>query len=97
MTTRDPGASDVFTQGFGRSPRSTARAASRPAATITWGFEVFVQLVMAAITTWPSSMSLGLSAHPGRHGRANAYELGASDGSANRRRPRNNGSGAPHR
>src|SRR6266853_6224872 len=37
-------------------PFSTAFLASRPAATITEGFEVLVQLVMAAITTEPSWM-----------------------------------------
>ncbi len=45
----------VFTHGLGGSPRSTARWATRPAATITWGLEVLVQLVMAATTTAPSS------------------------------------------
>ena len=54
MTTFDPGASDVLTQGLVVMPRSTAFLASRPAATITDGFEVLVQLVMAAITTEPS-------------------------------------------
>ena len=54
MTTREPGASEVLTHGLERSPRSTAFLASRPAATMTWGFDVFVQLVMAAITTSPS-------------------------------------------
>ena len=34
-------------------PRSTAFFATMPAATITEGFEVLVQLVMAAITTLP--------------------------------------------
>ena len=53
MTTFDPGASEVFTQGLVVRPRSTAFLASRPAATITDGFEVLVQLVMAAITTEP--------------------------------------------
>ncbi|GIU99246.1 MAG: hypothetical protein KatS3mg014_0862 [Actinomycetota bacterium] len=53
MTTREPGASDVFTHGFVSRPRSTARLASSPAASITEGFEVFVQLVMAAIATEP--------------------------------------------
>src|SRR5438094_9079618 len=57
MTTRDPGASDVFTQGFVSSPRSTAFLARSPAATITWGFDVLVQLVMAAMATWPWSSS----------------------------------------
>ena len=57
MTTREPGASDVFTQGLVESPRSTAFLASRPAATITCGFDVLVQLVMAAMVTWPWSSS----------------------------------------
>ena len=45
-------------------PRSTAFLASRPAASITDGLEVLVQLVMAAITTapWPSRSSLPFSA-----------------------------------
>src|ERR1051325_2984908 len=55
MTTFEPGARLVFTQGFEVSPRSTAFFASRPAATITEGFEVLVQLVIAAITTHPFS------------------------------------------
>src|SRR5580704_6829146 len=59
MTTRDPGASDVFTQGLERSPRATAFWASSPAASITCGLDVFVQLVIAAITTWPSATSTG--------------------------------------
>src|ERR1700681_3540785 len=58
MTTRDPGASEVLTQGLDRSPRSTARLARRPAPIITWGLEVLVQLVIAAITTSPSWTSL---------------------------------------
>ena len=53
-TTRDPGASDVFTQGRGRSPRCTARRATSPAATMPAGFDVFVQLVIAAMTMSPS-------------------------------------------
>ncbi len=55
MTTRDPGASVVLTHGFGERPRSTACRATRPAATMTWGFDVLVQLVMAATTMAPSS------------------------------------------
>src|SRR5947209_14975951 len=43
----------VLTAGLTRNPRSTAFLASRPAPTITAGLEVFVQLVMAAITTEP--------------------------------------------
>jgi hypothetical protein len=53
----EPGARLDFTHGLRWSPRSTAFLASSPAAIITDGFEVFVQLVIAAITTapWPIS------------------------------------------
>src|SRR6266508_102430 len=47
MTTLEPGASEVLTHGLAR----------RPAAIITEGLEVLVQLVMAAITTSPWSRS----------------------------------------
>ena len=57
MTTREPGASEVFTQGFDVSPRALAFFASNPAATSTAGFDVFVQLVMAAMSTAPSATS----------------------------------------
>src|SRR5665213_1448101 len=57
MTTRDPGARLVLTHGFGRKPLSTAFLARRPAASMTWGLDVLVQLVMAATTTCPSSIS----------------------------------------
>ena len=57
MTTVEPGASEVFTHGLRARPRSTALRASRPAAIITLGFEVLVQLVIAAITTRPWSSS----------------------------------------
>ena len=53
MTTFEPGASEVLTQGRVLSPFSTAFLATRPAATITIGFEVLVQLVIAAMTTEP--------------------------------------------
>ena len=53
LTTREPGASEVFTQGLTLSPRSTAFFASSPAASITVGFEVLVHEVMAAMTTSP--------------------------------------------
>ena len=53
LTTREPGASEVFTHGLTLSPRSTAFFASSPAASITAGFEVLVHEVMAAITTSP--------------------------------------------
>src|SRR5437867_10830392 len=55
VTTFDPGARLVFTHGWRDRPRSTAFFASRPAPIITLGFDVFVQLVMAAITTEPCS------------------------------------------
>ena len=53
MTTFEPGARLVLTHGLRVRPRSTAFLASRPAPTITDGFEVLVQLVIAAITTAP--------------------------------------------
>src|SRR5688572_770881 len=53
LTTREPGASDVFTHGLVRRPSSIAFRASRPAASITAGFDVLVHDVMAAITTSP--------------------------------------------
>src|SRR3569832_2386451 len=48
VTTLEPGARLVFTQGFTCRPRRTALRASRPAAISTDGFDVLVQLVMAA-------------------------------------------------
>ena len=57
MTTCEPGASVVLTHGLLRSPFAAAFFATRPAAISTDGFDVFVQLVIAAITTapWPSA------------------------------------------
>jgi hypothetical protein len=55
VTTREPGASDDFTHGFRCNPSSTAFFATRPAAIITAGFDVFVHEVIAAITTEPWS------------------------------------------
>src|SRR3954469_9403574 len=55
VTTFEPGARLVFTHGFRVSPRSNAFFATRPAPIMTLGFDVFVQLVMAAITTAPCS------------------------------------------
>src|ERR1700747_2930700 len=55
MTTLDPGASEVFTHGLRFRPRSTAFLASRAAPTMTEGLDVFVQEVIAAITTLPWS------------------------------------------
>src|SRR5438105_14301143 len=47
----------VFPQGLMCTPRSTAFFASKPAPIINEGFEVFVQLVMAAMTTAPLERS----------------------------------------
>src|SRR5260370_1852844 len=55
MTTLEPGASVVFTHGLRTSPASTAFLATSAAPTMTEGLEVFVQEVMAAITTEPWS------------------------------------------
>ena len=55
VTTWLPGASEVFTHGFGTSPSARALRATRPAASITAGLEVLVHEVIEAITTspWP--------------------------------------------
>src|SRR5439155_13358649 len=55
VTTLDPGARLVLTHGRRWSPACTAFFASSPAPSMTEGFDVFVQLVMAAITTAPWS------------------------------------------
>src|ERR1700733_8272474 len=55
MTTLEPGARVVLTQGLRDRPRSTAFFARRAAPIITYGLDVFVQEVIAAITTWPWS------------------------------------------
>ena len=60
MTTLEPGASVVFTQGLVASPASTAFLASSAAPTMTDGFEVLVHDVMAAITTEPWSTEVCL-------------------------------------
>ena len=53
MTTFDPGARVVLTQGLLLNPFSTAFLASKAAPIITDGFEVFVHEVIDAITTSP--------------------------------------------
>ena len=53
---REPGASEVLTCGLTERPASTAFLASRPAASITLGFEVLVHEVIAAISTSPLPM-----------------------------------------
>src|ERR1700709_380589 len=71
MTTLDPGASVVFTHGLLVSPRSTAFLASSAAPIITCGLDVLVQEVIAAMTTWPGSISVsGPPSMPARVGRA---------------------------
>src|SRR5882757_2564756 len=57
MTTFEPGASVVLTQGLRFSPRSTAFFASSAAATITDGLDVLVHDVIAAIATAPWSIT----------------------------------------
>ncbi len=61
---REPGASEVLMCGLTDSPAATAFLASSPAASITLGLLVLVQLVMAAISTspWPISMPLAVTA-----------------------------------
>ena len=54
MTTCDPGAKDVFTHGFVFKPNSTAFFATKPAPIKTFGLDVFVQEVIAAIKIDPS-------------------------------------------
>ncbi len=60
VTTFDPGASEVLTQGLVSSPASHAFLATSPAPSMTDGFEVFVHDVIAAITTWPWSSSVSV-------------------------------------
>src|SRR6201996_1554401 len=61
MTTREPGASEVLTHGGTVRPFSTAFLARMPAAIITEGLDVLVQLVMAAMTMEPLSRYLSTS------------------------------------
>src|ERR1700730_6059545 len=56
-TTWLPGASEVLTHGFTPMPLATALRASNPAPISTFGLEVFVQEVIAAITTSPCPRS----------------------------------------
>src|SRR5258708_20124945 len=69
------GARLVFTHGAVRTPFPTAFSASSPAAIITEGFEVLVQLVIAAMTTdpcrsWQSSPLIVRATCVGRAGAA---------------------------
>ncbi len=56
MTTSEPGPSDVLTQGAAFRPSAAAFLATSPAPSMTEGLDVFVQDVIAAITTAPSSI-----------------------------------------
>src|ERR1700735_4022495 len=58
MTTFEPGARGVFTQGLRSRAASTALRASSAAPIMTDGLEVLVQEVMAAMTTEPWSTSV---------------------------------------
>src|SRR5262245_44103632 len=69
----EPGARLVLTQGLVFSPRFTALRASSPAPIMTLGFDVFVQLVIAATTTEPCVNS----SRPG--GTASAAATAAGD------------------
>ena len=60
MTTFEPGASEVLTHGLTLRPFWTALRARMPAPSITDGFDVLVQLVIAAITTCPWSSSVSV-------------------------------------
>ena len=57
MTTPEPGDRLVLMYDLTSSPRSTAFLANSPAPSITDGLLVFVQLVMAAITTEPKEIT----------------------------------------
>src|SRR3954453_6880625 len=61
VTISEPGARLVLTHGLTVRPRCTALRASRPAPIMTLGFDVLVQLVIAATPTapWPISSSPG--------------------------------------
>src|SRR3954466_13339792 len=61
VTTFDPGARLVFTHGWRFRPRSNAFFATSPAPIMTLGFDVFVQLVIAAITTAPWSRAAAMA------------------------------------
>src|SRR6185503_6209027 len=72
----DPGARLVFTHGFTLSPRFTALRASKPAPIMTLGFDVLVQLVIAATTTDPWSSP----SRPGATSVATATAAGCAAG-----------------
>src|SRR5262245_35104106 len=65
VTAFEPGARLVFTHGLLLSPRSAAFFARVPAPSMTLGLDVFVQLVMAAMTTEPFFRAAGPCAGAG--------------------------------
>ena len=91
MTTRDPGARLVFTHGFVVRPLATAFRATSPAATITLGLLVLVQLVIAANTTapcpiwsaWPCSRTVPVRARAAPSSAKPRLAVGAVSASAN--------------
>src|SRR3954467_6632978 len=88
MTTLDPGARVVLTQGLRSRPFSTAFLASRAAPIITDGFEVLVHEVIDAMVTAPWSSvnrvpssrvtSTGLLGRPSAFVAAECQSTGAS-------------------
>src|SRR5262245_60451973 len=96
MTTFEPGARLVFTHGFTCRPRSTAFLAINPAASITDGFDVLVQLVMAAMTTEPLPTPNPLAgAAPGKEVRKFSFTCGNSTRSCGRFGPAMDGTTSP--
>ncbi len=84
MTTFEPGASVVFTQGLLSRPASTALRASSAAPIITDGLEVLVHEVMAAMTTEPWSTVVFVPSSSvtsvGVYGRPAGCPAGSTDG-----------------
>src|ERR1700759_1725507 len=89
MTTLDPGASEVLTQGLRLRPLSTAFLASSAAPIMTDGLEVLVHEVIDAMVTAPWSRvkalpssrvtSIGLRAGPPSFGAAERWLSGAGE------------------
>jgi len=91
-TPLEPGASEFFTFGLTVSPFSTAFLASRPAASITLGLEVFVHDVIAEITTDPSPRWLPLPAPAPNASVKERLTCGSDTRSCGRRGPASDGS-----
>ena len=84
MTTLEPGARVVLTQGLRSRPASTAFLASSAAPTMTDGLEVLVHEVMAAMTTEPWSTSVSVPSSRvtlvGADGRSSKPDTGSEAG-----------------